>query len=119
MTTSTPAADKVSKASFLVSTPSVYGWQQIAETLLSQLGGGIQIDAELAAVSLIGEGLNRDNQTLLTTLALLHRHQIAVHGITTTSFRISLLISRKHLEGGIRLCHAHWIAGTAPEPPMG
>ena len=106
----TAATDKASKASFLVSTPSIYGWQQIAESLTAQLGDGFQIDSGLAAVSLIGEGLNRDNQTLLTTVSLLQRNQIAVCGITTTSFRISLLISREHLEDGVRLCHARWIA---------
>jgi len=49
-------------------------------------GDRIDIDTDLAALSLIGEGLNRNNLTLLETLDLLAQNKISVSGITTTSY---------------------------------
>ncbi len=99
-----------SKASFVVSPDHVYGWPAVKKGLREVIDDGIVFDTDLAAVSLIGEGLNRNNQTLLQTLALLKRNAIAVHGVTTTSFRISLLIPQGLCDQGVRLCHDRWVA---------
>jgi aspartokinase len=78
-------------------------WQQ-------RLGDAVRFDTHLSALSLIGEGLNRTNATLIEALALVENHGIIVAGATTTSFRISLLISRDKIDAGVRLCHGHWIS---------
>ena len=77
--------------------------------MIEELGAVISFDTQLAAVSLIGEGLNRDNRTLLETIDLLKQHDISVAGITTTSFRISLLVPRGRIAQSVRLCHARWV----------
>jgi aspartate kinase len=100
-------------ASFVVSAGQVYGWTAIRAALEQALEGEIHIDDGLAAVSLIGEGLNRDNRTLLETLALMARHDIAVAGVMTTSFRISLLVPRERIDESVQHAHARWVAGTA------
>ncbi len=100
---------KHSKASFVVSTGNIYGWDQIKVALKNKIGSRIDFDADLAAVSLIGEGLNRNNLPLLDSLDLLAASAIPVFGITTTSFRISLLVPRQHVEKSVQLCHAHWV----------
>ena len=110
--TATAAADRRSKASFVVSFQNIYGWEQIKGSLKDLIGEGIAFDTDLAALSLIGEGLNRNNLTLLETIDLLARSRIPVIGITTTSFRISLLVPRSHIEKSVQLCHAHWVAGN-------
>jgi aspartate kinase len=102
-----------SAASFVVSAGQVYGWTAIRTALEQALGGEIQIDDGLAAVSLIGEGLNRDNLTLLDTMALMARHAIDVAGVTTTSFRISLLVPRERIDESVQHAHARWVAGAA------
>jgi len=104
------AAGKHSKASFVVSTQNIYGWEQIKAALKNKIGDRIGIDTDLAALSLIGEGLNRNNLTLLETLDLLAQNKISVSGITTTSFRISLLVPREQIEKSVQLCHARWVA---------
>jgi aspartate kinase len=101
-----------SKASFVISTQNIYGWEQIKTTLINTIGPKIEFDTELAALSLIGEGLNRNNQTLLETLDLLADSEIPVLGITTTSFRISLLVPRNRIEKSVQLCHNRWVADT-------
>jgi len=98
------------RAAFVVSSPNIYGWQAIRETLDSELSGAVAFDDHLGALSLIGEGLNRTNGTLIEVLALLERNGIKVYGVRTTSFRISLLVAREKVETGVRLCHAYWIA---------
>ena len=98
-----------SKASFVVSRGHIYGWDQIKASLEEKIGPDIAFDTDLAAVSLVGEGLNRSNQTLLKTIDLLKKHDIKVSGITTTSFRISLLVPRDRVDKSVQLCHACWV----------
>jgi aspartokinase len=104
------AADgEQSAASFVVSTKNIYGWDQVKSALQNKLGKNIKFDAGLAALSLIGEGLNRNNLTLLETIGLLADNQISVLGISTTSFRISLLVPRDLIEKSVGLCHSRWV----------
>ncbi len=107
------AAGKHSKASFVVSTQNIYGWEQIKAALKNKIGDRIGIDTDLAALSLIGEGLNRNNLTLLETLDLLAQNKISVSGITTTSFRISLLVPSQLVEKSVQLCHTRWVADNS------
>ena len=104
------ANGKHSKASFVVSVQNIFGWDQIKAALQGLIDNGIEFDTELAALSLIGEGMNRDNQTLLEAIDLLAQNAIPVCGVTTTSFRISLLLLREQVDKSVQLCHAHWIA---------
>ncbi len=101
-----------SQVSFIVSSPNVYGWKEIRERLVQRLGAAVRFDTHLSALSLIGEGLNRTNATLMEALALLEGHDIAVAGVATTSFRVSLLVPREKIDAGVRLCHGNWIAPT-------
>ena len=41
---------------------------------------------------------------------LLAQNAIPVSGVSTTSFRISLLVPRDQIENSVQLCHAHWVA---------
>ena len=102
-----------STASFVISSQNIYGWEQIKNGLIDKVGAGVEIDSDLAALSLIGEGLNRNNDFLLKALNLLEDRNIPVFGITTTSFRISLLLPRDLIKEGVQLCHDHWLADNA------
>jgi aspartokinase len=74
---------------------------------------GIDFDTDLAALSLIGEGLNRNNLILLQAFDLLTREEITVYGVTTTSFRISFLVPRDHIKKSVQLCHTRWVADSS------
>jgi aspartokinase len=97
----------------VVSTQNIYGWDQIKAALKNKIGARIDFDTDLAALSLIGEGLNRNNLPLLDALDLLARNAIPVFGITTTSFRISLLVPREQVEKGVQLCHTRWVTDNS------
>jgi aspartate kinase len=98
-----------SRASFIVSSKNVYGWEDIKETLGRECGRDIEFDTGLSALSLIGEGINRDNETLIETMRLLKSSGIPVVGAATTSFRISLLVPGDEIKESVRLCHRKWI----------
>ena len=98
-----------SGVSFVVSSQNVYGWEKIKQQLIDRLGEHIRFDTHLAALSLIGEGLNRTNMVLLQTMSLLRQQKIDIAGITTTSFRISLLVPKEIVADAVRLCHNQWI----------
>jgi len=95
--------------SFIVSWSNIYGWEKIKEQLTSDHGNEIAIEENLSALSLIGEGLTSDVEILKETLAYLENNGIQVFGITTTSFRISLLLERDKIREAVKLCHTKWI----------
>ena len=105
-------AANASKATFVVSTQNIYGWDQIKATLKRKIGPSIDFDTDLATLSRIGEGLNRTSLPLLEALELLAGNKIAVSGVTTTSFRISLLVPRDQIEKSVQLCHTRWVADS-------
>jgi aspartate kinase len=107
------ATGEQTTASFVVSNQHIFGWEQIKSTLMNKIGSHITIDTDLAALSLIGEGLNRDNLTLLEVHNTLADNGIPVNGITTTSFRISLLVPRSQIEKSVKLCHDRWVVGNS------
>ena len=111
--TETAVAGEQSKASFLVSVKNIFGWEQIRAELTDKVGPAIDFDTDLAALSLIGEGLNRNNLTLMEVVDLLARNGIPVSGVTTTSFRISLLVPRSRIEKSVQLCHTRWVADSS------
>ena len=104
-----PGDDKLSTASFIISTRDIYAWEKIKYALQANLNEKISFDTGLSALSLIGEGFNRHNRTLLQTIELLADNQVPVLGITTTSFRISLLVPADRIERSVALCHARWV----------
>lgn len=111
--------DGLSRASFVVPAGQIYDWKDIKTGLQNKFGPDLAFDKDLAAVSLIGEGLNRNNQILLKTLKLLAENNITTHAVTTTSFRISLLVPREHVNQSIQICHDHWIISKRPDPIEG
>ena len=102
-----------SKASFIVSYKNIYGWEKFKEKLVDNFGDKIEFDYDLGALSIIGEGLNRDNETLLASLDVLKNENIKVYGITTTSYRISFLVARDDLQRSVLIIHKKWIEESA------
>jgi len=98
-----------SKLSFIISPNNIYELDNTKNKLTGKFGSKIEFDQNFGAVSLIGEGLNRDNSILLETINILKNNEIKIWGITTTSFRISLLVQKELLEQCIKICHKRWI----------
>lgn len=98
-----------SRVSFVLSVKNIYSWTEIEKELKNKLGENLQIDYNLSAVSIIGEGLNRDNSVLTESLVVLKNNSIGIYGITTTSFRLSFLIEKNLMNETVRILHKKWI----------
>ncbi|RPI74426.1 MAG: aspartate kinase [Ignavibacteriales bacterium] len=112
----TAPEEGISKISFVLSAKNIIGWNKRKNELSNKYNNKILFIEKLSAISLIGEGLTRDNTILQTALQLLTDFNIKYYGITTTSFRISLLIEQAQLIQCINLFHNKWITeGTSKE----
>ena len=92
-----------------MSTSNIYAWDEIRKKLCERIKSDIEFDTDLSAISLIGEGLNRNNSVLIETIDLLELKGIKICGIATTSFRISLLVPDDKIKESVILCHEKWI----------
>jgi aspartate kinase len=97
------------KASFIVSKKNVHNWDRVEAELISKYAHDISIDETFGAVSVIGEGFSRDNSVLIETVKILSENKIDFQGLTTTSFRLSLIVKREHLNNAVEVLHGYWI----------
>ena len=97
-----------SKVSFVLSDKNI-GWNKRKNELLNKFNNNISFIEGLGALSVIGEGLNRDNTILQSSIELLKSNSINIFGITTTSFRISVLTEQNYLTKSLILFHEKWI----------
>jgi aspartate kinase len=98
-----------SNISFIISPKNIYGWDNVHTSMLNICNNEICFDNSFGAVSLIGEGLTSDIKTLNDTTKYLGDNEIKVYGVTTTSFRISLIIKSEDVKKCVALCHRKWI----------
>jgi aspartate kinase len=100
---------KSNKLSFVISTKNIHSWNKLKKDLKNKFERSILINDTVSAISIIGEGFSRNNNYLLETIKILKKHKIDIFGITTTSFRISLLIKNNNLNRAIKILHKKWI----------
>jgi aspartate kinase len=98
-----------SKISFLVSQKNIYNTEKVETEIIAEFGNCIKIEHGFGTVSLIGDGINKDNTILLETLSILQKEKVNILGIATTSFRISFLLEKSVVKNTVLLCHNRWI----------
>ena len=100
----------------MISKKNVHSWDKTEDELKKIYKDNISIDESLGAVSLIGEGFSRDNTIISGTLNILLQNKIEYYGLTTTSFRLSVLIRKELIESAVTLLHSYWIGGVKNIP---
>ena len=95
--------------SFIISPKNSYGWGKMEEKLKSDYDDKLHFEKDYSTLSLIGEGLNKDNSILIDIINLLKEKSINILSISTTSYRISILVKKTDLEKSVKLCHKKWI----------
>ena len=100
---------ELSKASFIISMKNVHGWEKIEEKLNERYKEQININHSFGAVSLIGEGFSRDNRIVSETISIFKKNKISFYGLTTTSFRISVLVKKEMIETCVAVLHNYWV----------
>jgi aspartate kinase len=80
-------------------------------------GERVRIEDGLGALSVVGAGINASFDNVRRGSAALAANGMAVHGIATSSFRITWTIDRARLDDGVRLLHKTFIEEQqAPVP---
>ena len=77
--------------------------------LKNQIPPDTQIQNALSAISLIGSGINDTHANVRKGLEVLSNLGIQPHGVTTSSFRITYLVSRDRLEETVQELHRAFI----------
>lgn len=106
------------RGAFVVSLTNVPDWGELVQRLRDVGGDELEIDEHLGALSLIGEGVNKDNRNLLHALEVLAGEGIRPGGVTTTGFRISFLVERPRLLDAKRACHRAFIENAHVCSPL-
>jgi len=100
---------ELEKVSFVIPKKNIHNWGKVEEELITKYKNEISIDESLGAVSLIGEGFSRDNAIIVETINLLNSKKIEYFGLTTTSFRLSVLVKKEILNSAVEILHNYWI----------
>lgn len=98
-----------SSTSFLISPKDFYDWRKVEQKLIEKYKEKLIFEKDFSTLSLIGEGLNKDNTVLIESKKILQENKIKIYGISTTSYRISILVNKKQLEQSVKLFHKKWI----------
>ena len=70
---------------------------------------GVRLIDGLGTVSAVGAGINANYRHLLAGSHCLAAAGIHLHGLATSSFRVSWLVPRNRLEEAVRALHAHYL----------
>jgi aspartate kinase len=92
-------------ASLVLSLENVHDFPALRTALLERFAGEIGIREGVGAVSVIGAGINASFTTLRATLEALAKSSIEVLGVSTSSFRVSLLVEAARLPEAVRQLH--------------
>lgn len=97
------------RGAFVVSTGVLPDWRKTREALLARGAEEIEIVENLAALSLIGVGINRDTRNVSRALRVMESLGAPVLGLSTSGFRISLLTAESHLDLALSKLHEVFI----------
>jgi aspartate kinase len=100
--------------SVVLSLENLHDFPALRREVESAFGDRVQLRDGLGAVSAIGAGINASFHNLRRAFDVLARLQADVLGVSTSSFRISLLLAEAAVPEAVRALHAELV--TAGEP---
>ncbi len=91
-----------------VSLPRVPDWERASSALVA---AGVEVMAEVASVSAVGDGLSEDGSVLRAVMAAARAEGCAPSSVASTPFRVTLAVSRAQAEGMTRALHRRFCEG--------
>jgi aspartate kinase len=104
-------------ASVVLSLENVHAFAELRQELTQSLDKDLQLREGVGAVSAIGAGINASFKNLRGFLSVLAGMGAPLLGLSTSSFRISALLERRHVEEAVRRLHAELVARAEPTAP--
>jgi aspartate kinase len=97
------------RLTLVLSRENLHEEARVRDAIGRAFGDRVRIQDGLGALSVIGAGINASFDNLRRGSAALGADGMAVHGIATSSFRITWTIDRARLDDGVRLLHRTFI----------
>jgi aspartate kinase len=104
------------RGAFAVSTAVLPDWSKTKSALLACVAKDVDITEGLAAVSLIGVGINRDTRNLTRALRIMKSLEAPVLGLSTSGFRISIITTAEKLDPALMKLHEEFIDKPLGQP---
>ena len=105
------------RLSVVASRENLHDEDRLRNDLASRFGRRVQLADQLGAVSVVGAGINASFENVRRGSKTLADAGIAASGIATSSFRITWMIDRAHLDEAVRLLHQTFIESQQPLVP--
>ena len=105
------------RTNVVISRENLHDEVRLREVLESGLHGRARLVDGLAAVSVVGAGINATYANVRTGSRALADAGIQPAGIATSSFRVTWMIPRNRTEDAVRLLHRRFIESQAPLLP--
>ncbi len=103
------------RGSLLLSLENLPEWPRLGQELRAGAAGAVGIEEGIGAVSAIGAGINATPRNLRRAVGLLRPLATPLLGVSSSSFRISVLLPEARLAEAVRALHAGLIEGE-PTP---
>ena len=104
-------------ATLAVSRENLHNEAQVREALQAKLGNRARLVDGLAAVSVVGAGINATYATVRAGSEVLATAGATPAGVATSSFRITWMVPRGLTEDAVRALHRRFIEAERPLLP--
>ena len=104
------------RTTLVISRENLHDEDRFHDAVHSRLAGRATLVDGLAAVSVVGAGINATYENVRHGGAALRAHAIAATGVATSSFRITWMIPRERTNDAVRALHQRFI--DAPFTPV-
>ena len=100
-----------------ISRENLHDEARLRDALQTGLDGRARLVDGLAAVSVVGAGINATYDNVRSGMEVLSSAGIQPSGTATSSFRITWLVPRDRMNDAVQLLHRHFIESQAPLVP--
>jgi aspartate kinase len=105
------------RTTVVISRENLHDEEQLREALQKRFGSRATLIDGLAAVSVVGAGINATYGNVRAGDETLRAAGIEPRGAATSSFRITWMVSRERMEEAVRVLHQRFIENEKPLVP--
>ena len=105
------------RLTLVVSRENLHEEARVRAAIASRFGDGVRVTDTLAALSVVGAGINASFENVRRGSAALTAAGIDGSAVATSSFRITWMIDRARVQDAVRLLHREFLEGQPPPVP--
>ena len=105
------------RTTVVISRENLHDENQLRDAVNTHSGSGTRLVDGLAAVSVVGAGINATYRNVRAGNETLRASGIEPRGTATSSFRITWMVARERMEEAVRVLHRRFIESQQPLLP--